>query len=474
MAANGVRRALAVAIVAALVAVAIAVAGLDLTGRLSGGLVADPAPTPTQPLDPPRRPAAVVLSPEPSSSSAPVALDGSALDRVLAAPELGGGVGATVLDVATGTELYTQDSGTVRTPASVAKLATAAAVLTAYPPTHRFVTEVYAGSAPGEVVLVGGGDATLSNRRTSARDPRRTSLRELADRTADSLTAGGGDPGPVSVRVDDSLFAGPTVSPEWRPSYVPVGVVAPVTALMVDGGRVRRGSDQRAPDPALAAGRVFARLLAERGLRVAPDVARAAAPTSATVLASVESPTAAEMAELMLQNSDNDLGEALARLAAIGAGGAATFEGGAAAIANGLGSLGLPTDDVRLLDGSGLARRSRIAPATLAALLRLAVDGSHPELSAILEGLPVAGFSGTLSLRFESGVTGPGAGLVRAKTGTLTGVSSLVGVTAVAGRPVVFAVLADGVPADAALAAREALDRFAALLTGGDNAGSAE
>ena len=93
----------------------------------------------------------------------------------------------------------------------------------------------------------------------------------------------------------------------------------------------------------------------------------------------------------------------------------------------------------------------------------LAADGSRPLLSRLVTGLPVAGFTGTLSLRFGAGGPRAAAGLVRAKTGTLTGVSTLAGVTSFGGHPVAFVVMADAVPGDT-LAARQALDRFAAVI----------
>ena len=62
---------------------------------------------------------------------------------------------------------------------------------------------------------------------------------------------------PLALAVDDSLFTGPAVSPDWPASYVGSGIVSPVSALAVDDGRVRPGSDVREPDPALAAGRVL-------------------------------------------------------------------------------------------------------------------------------------------------------------------------------------------------------------------------
>jgi len=141
---------LVVAVVVALVLVAASVAALDLGGRLPGGLVADPAPSPTatRPLDPARTPAPVVLAAEPTAPGAPAAVNEKALDAVLAAPALGHAAGASVLDVATGQVLLDRDAGTARTPASVAKLATAAAVLDVYKPEHT-VHDLGAGRCRG-------------------------------------------------------------------------------------------------------------------------------------------------------------------------------------------------------------------------------------------------------------------------------------------------------------------------------------
>jgi D-alanyl-D-alanine carboxypeptidase/D-alanyl-D-alanine-endopeptidase (penicillin-binding protein 4) len=115
-------------------------------------------------------------------------------------------------------------------------------------------------------------------------------------------------------------------------------------------------------------------------------------------------------------------------------------------------------------DGSGLSRQDRLAPATLTAVLRLAAGDDHPELRAVITGLPVAGFSGSLEQRFEDGAP-EGRGRVRAKTGTLTGVSALAGVaTDLDGHPMVFVLMADRVALPDTLTAREALDALAAGL----------
>jgi serine-type D-Ala-D-Ala carboxypeptidase/endopeptidase (penicillin-binding protein 4) len=458
-------------------------AGLEAAGYLPGGLIGDssptPTPTPSASAAPKRTAAPDVLDPATSSAAAtmPIRRLRALLDR----PALGPGVGAIVMDAASGDVLLDQDDARARTPASIAKLTTAAAALMTLGPEHRLATRVVAGAHPGEVVLVGGGDTTLALHNPKARDyPRRASLSALADATAAAVQA----PPPtgtttptasatptattqataVTVRVDDSLFSGPSVSPDWPATYVSSGVVSRVSALSVDGGRVRADADAREPDPAVAAGRDLARLLAARGITVTGSVRRTTAPAGARTLAQVLSPTVAELVEADLSTSDNDLAESLLRLAAVAQGSPGTFIAGRATVAEVLGGLGVPTTGLDLRDGSGLARSDSIAPVTLARLLQVAAGTEHPELRTLLTSLPVAGFSGTLADRFTRPPSASGAGLVRAKTGTLTGVSTLAGLTEQSGRTIVFVVMSDHVPPTGTLAARAALDRFAAAV----------
>jgi D-alanyl-D-alanine carboxypeptidase/D-alanyl-D-alanine-endopeptidase (penicillin-binding protein 4) len=161
----------------------------------------------------------------------------------------------------------------------------------------------------------------------------------------------------------------------------------------------------------------------------------------------------------MLTNSDNDLAEALARQTAIATDVRPDFAGGARAIHTQLAKLGLPMSGARFADGSGLNRADRLTSNLLTALLAKAGDPSRPDLRAALTGLPVAGFTGTLSTRYTDGA----AGVVRAKTGTLTGVNALAGtVVDRDGRLLAFAFLA----ADTAskTEAQAALDRTATAL----------
>lgn len=161
----------------------------------------------------------------------------------------------------------------------------------------------------------------------------------------------------------------------------------------------------------------------------------------------------------MLTNSDNDIAEALARHTAVATGEPADFDGVSAAIEARLKRLGLPVGGARFHDGSGLDRTDRITADLLTALLAEAADPARPELRPALTGLPVAGFTGTLSSRYTDGA----AGVVRAKTGTLTGVNTLAGtVVTEEGRLLGFAFLAS----DTANAweAQAALDRAATAL----------
>jgi D-alanyl-D-alanine carboxypeptidase/D-alanyl-D-alanine-endopeptidase (penicillin-binding protein 4) len=127
-----------------------------------------------------------------------------------------------------------------------------------------------------------------------------------------------------------------------------------------------------------------------------------------------------------------------------------------------LGKLGVPLAGARFADGSGLDRRDRLSAASLTALLVRAADPGRPELRPVLTGLPVGGFSGTLRERYAGG--SPGAGVIRAKTGTLTGVNTLAGTAVTAnGRLLAFAFLAGETPSP--YTAQPALDRLAAALT---------
>ena len=431
------------------------------------------------------------------------------LAPLLRQPALGPHVGAEVVDLATGQSLYGLNAGAAFMPASTAKLLTAAAALTTLGPDYRIRTRVVAGAEAGQIVLVGAGDPTLASQPPAGFVPAPASLPALARATAVALRLRGITV--VRLSYDSTLFAAPGTSPSWPAGYLSSGQVAPITALSVDEGRtsaIVEGPAPRVADPASAAAAAFARQLRRYGVTVtgtpgpikapptpaaspsatvgsaqasgavsAPTSTPAASgdtagapgvlPVAGTPLASVVSPRLADLVGWMLAASDNDLAEALAHLTALAKGEPATFAGGVIAVERVLADLGLPKQGLHLDDGSGLSRATLVPPDMLTALLTLAAQSGRPALRPLLTGLAVAGFTGSLANRFDGPTTRTGAGVVRAKTGTLTQVTAMAGIVQDAsGRLLGFDFVADRVSPTGTLAAREALDLAASALAG--------
>lgn len=376
------------------------------------------------------------------------------LDPLLKDAALGTRRTAVVVDVATGKRLYGSGADKALTPASTTKIATAVAALSALGADHRLTTRAVLEPDARELVLVGGGDPTLTAHQDTEGTAGWASLRTLAADTAAALKKR--DIRAVTLSYDTSLYAGPELHP--------IGVnenLAPVTALMADEARTDDSSSgpvPRVPDPQADATRKFAAFLKEHGIKAsAPGPSKASA--RAKPLATVTSPPLSALVERMLTNSDNDIAEALARQTAVATGERADFDGAGRAIAAQLKKLRLPLSGVGFHDGSGLDRDDRLTADLLTALLVEAGDPSHPDLRPVLTGLPVAGFTGTLTSRYTNGA----AGLVRAKTGTLTGVNTLAGtVVDQDGRLLAFAFLTSDTTDP--VAAQAALDRTATAL----------
>ncbi|MFJ9342438.1 D-alanyl-D-alanine carboxypeptidase/D-alanyl-D-alanine-endopeptidase [Streptomyces sp. NPDC101733] len=378
------------------------------------------------------------------------------LGPMLADTALGTVRAASVVDTATGEVLYESNAGEAMTPASTVKIATASAALVALGPEHRLRTTVTPGAGPGQIVLVGGGDPSLTAKKKSPAGSG-GSLVALAADAAQALKAAGTNS--VSLGYDDFLYTGPVRHP--------IGLndnIAPVTALTADEGRPddsTSGPVARADDPSKDTARAFAGLLRDRGIEVTGEPARVQAPAGAQPLATTLSTPLAGLVERMLTNSDNDIAEALARQTALASGQPAGFEGAEKAVRDRLASLGVDVSGSRFADGSGLNRADKVTTRLLTGLLAKAADPQRSELRPVLTGLPVAGFTGTLKSRNAG--TSPAAGLLRAKTGTLTGVNSLSGtVVDPSGRLLAFAFLTAG--AGDGGAAEKGLDKLAAAV----------
>lgn len=420
----------------------------------------DPLPAGT-----PARPAPIAVDPliHAVSASAPQPTAAGvrrAIATALKAPELGELTGQ-ISDSLTGEVLWSQGATRPRTPASNAKILTASAALLALPHDQRLTTTVVAGR-DGQVILRGAGDPTLSAQPpgtdTFYSNPGRISA------LADQIARSGIDV--TSVAVDLSAYSGPTFDSTWSRGDIAGGDIAPMDSLMVDGARVSPLDEYspRQDKPGIAAGQALA-----RALGVSTDVTEEVAPAGARTLAQVSSAPLVTRVDDMMRYSDNVVAEALSIELAKSQSEPATLQGGAQAVLKVLNANGFNTAGTTLRDASGLSYSNRVPALLLDTLMGAAsgpindgVGGGNAQNAArdakirpMLDGLPIAGGTGTLSDRFNAR-TNPGAGWVRAKTGTLTGVSSLTGIVqTVDGRVLSFALMSGGTsPADA----RPALD----------------
>ena len=399
----------------------------------------------------------------------------SALAGPLSAAALGPQVSAAVADPASGTMLWSQDPDRLATPASTTKLVTSAAALAALGPDATFTTRVVRGATSSSVILVGGGDPTLAvHPFPPGQYPRPATLAGLAKAAARALRAQG--QGTVSLGYDD-LYTGPGLAPGWPAAYVSTGNVTPISALEVDQGRLTTAGEPedsddpynlraRTTDPAGLAAQSFATLLRADGIHVTGTPAGQQARHDAKTLASTQSPPLSAIVQQMLQESNNVIAENLARQVAISSHQPASYSGAVTAVTDELKDLGVSPSGLHLVDGSGLSPQDKIAPAALVKVLQLATG--TPDVRPLLAGLPVAGFSGTLSAGQSvfAGIGGAALGAVRAKTGNLDTVTTLAGLaTDKTGKTLIFAFMADKIPAAAMLTtAAKAINEAAAAL----------
>ncbi len=453
---RGARRGVVVLVVLALAGaggVGVALTGPTLVQRL-GLAQAEAAPAPPVPQP--------VLGPLPAGAPLPT---GSGLAETLDGPaaDMPGSFAGVVVDPAAGTQLWGHTPERALTPGSTSKLLAASAALLTLNPTDTFVTRVVAGPQADTVVLVGGGDPTLTAlpEGKASLYPRAPHIADLAKQVKQAVQ------GPVRrVLVDTSRYTGPTLAEGWAPGDVAAGFITPIEPLMVDGGRIDPSLQDgpRVTDPAMVAGKALA-----EALDADPDlVAEGRADPGAKRLAAVASAPVAELVEHLMRTSDNVLAETLAREVAVARKGEASFTGAADEVQAALAQAGFDPSGAEMHDASGLSKEDKVPPRLLGSLLAAAAAPAHgPDdtefLRPILTGLPVAGGDGTLDERFaQDGGSGSGRGVVRAKTGTLTGVASLAGVvTDSDGRLLVFALMSNGAPITTV---RPQQDAIAALL----------
>lgn len=373
----------------------------------------------------------------------------------------------SVINVTTGEVLFDR-SATVGAPtASVLKVLTAAAALVTIGPDFQMATRVYEGSAPGSIVLVGGGDPTLSALPAGVESfyPGAPKMDDLAAQTKANWEAA--HPGEeITSVILDATYWNPADKwdPTWERSEQTIGYHSEVTALMVDGDRAnpQKGTSPRSTDPIGRAGNAFINAL-DLGHPV--DVSTGSALAGKPLLAEVKSQPIKVLIGQMLPTSDNTLAEMIARVVSKESGGGGTAASLATIIPGALINYGLTTTGVVVRDGSGLSASNAVPPLFVAQLMALVSTGGQG-LDVIKSALPVAGKSGTLASRF-TGDNAIARGNVVAKTGWIKSARTLAGwVHTIDGSVLSFAFYALG-PVQA-----NAMDALDTVTTGVFNCGN--
>lgn len=428
-------------------------------------------------------------------------------------------VGVSVVDLETGVMLVDHDAGIALNPASNVKLVTTAAALGILGPAHRYTTAVYhkedaltGSTIRGDLYLQGHGDPALVTANlyelagklrargidkvtggiivdASAFDrdelpPGFDQKQELAAYRAPSgATVVNFDSFEVHVRPADAVGAAPFagVAPPVA------GVQLTVTATTEAGGgrelladydakddhielqlRGTLGIDSsvtsfRYPidDPSRYAGELLALVLQRQGIAVGRKTIKTGkVPRKAELLAAHNSAPLGVLIRSVNKFSNNFMAEQI--LKTIDADpGPASFDGALARVREHLQARGVPTQGLRLGNGSGLYDTNRVSPATFTALLAsvYADERIRPDFMA---SLAIMGVDGTTRSRLEDT---PYAGWLRVKTGTLDGVSALSGYAGAAGRkPLAFCIVFNGLRKWDTGRARKVQDRIAELL----------
>ncbi|MCR6711836.1 MAG: D-alanyl-D-alanine carboxypeptidase/D-alanyl-D-alanine-endopeptidase [Demequina sp.] len=442
----------AVLVPSLLVAGAGAYAWADARDLVPGVLTSSPLPSPQPPLITASPLAVASPSPGPVgsfSASAPVPSPDAvaALAAALRADKrTGASTNVYVADYTTGDVVASLDGSETQVPASTTKLLTAVAALEELGPDFTFdTTVVRSGSV---LTLVAGGDLMLTaghghggTKVDAEGEPQANGWAGIAD-LGDQIEAAV-PVGPVTIAVDTSDFPGPSYPAAWPQYAFSSGYAGRVEGIAINIGKKSgvpaSAYGVRDKEPALRALEALGADLKKRGFKVTIE-GKASAPSGTEEVARVHGAPLSAVVSEFLRYSDNTVAEQTARVLALHAGLEATPQNAAAVTAKTLARMGVDITGMVLHDGAGFSDQNRVAPATLVGALVAA--RTAPNAAGLLTYLPLGGLEGTVAARFEDA---PAAGFLRAKTGSLTGVTALTGVVVTAdGRQLAFATLLDG------------------------------
>lgn len=303
-----------------------------------------------------------------------------------------------VIDEKTGEVVYEKNATSPRKPASVLKLLSATAAYTYLQPTQRFTTSAWIGEKAKSIVIQGSLDPWFSLNDVQAKKMGRTSLPRIEYNTLKALKKANSGSVRNSTIYYSNLYSQDVAN--LKKFYSKHGVNA----------TMKRVNSQDAQS------------------------------LSIEHILTSDSPELQEILSFTLTWSDNLLAERIARLASSAAGHSLDDAGVAQTFNEVLSNLGIETTHLVTQDASGLSAENRITAKQVALLLVKIRNDS--KFAPIIGGLPVGGITGTLRNRFIE--TAPQAiGLIKAKTGTLSGTANLAGYVESGDREYAFVILAD-------------------------------
>lgn len=196
-------------------------------------------------------------------------------------------------------------------------------------------------------------------------------------------------------------------------------------------------------DPALFTGTVFSEMLEKYGVKFGQPLAKGVVRTNEVLIAERKSEPLISSMTNFLKKSDNLTGELyLKTIAHLLTGKPGSWNQGTVAVRSFLQQeVGVDTTSFAYADGSGISRYNYCSPAILTKLLTYIY--SHQNFRDVfMEALPIGGRDGTLERRMKGEIF---TNRVHAKTGTLSGVTSLSGfIFPRHGDPLAFSIMMNG------------------------------
>ncbi len=390
--------------------------------------------------------------------------------------------GGCVIELPTGRVVYERNSTTPLMPASNMKLIVIAAAIDQLGKGYQFQTTL--GLSGKDLVIIGGGDPVLGDDRIAA--ARTQTITAVFHQWADKLVAAGVKRVPGDIVIDDSLFDQQFVHPNWPADQYETWYEAPVgalnfnsncvnveiargkgkpeaslspanTALRIDNkavsggkqsvvvkrdaktdvlrltGEVARGATMgpiSVRDPGMFAGSVFKTVLAARGIPVTGEVVRRRVrqadgklPADCHVIAVQKTP----LADALARAGKDSLGmvaECLIKLLGSRGKEPGSWATGRAAVATFLKKTGVPAEQFKIDEGSGLSRDNRLTPVATARVLQYMFTAGNGSFELLKDSLATSGIDGTLDKRLRAPDT---RGRIFAKTGYIKGVRTLAG-----------------------------------------------